>query len=176
MKTASAVERITSSSKFTSEPWPAINYILGSPTDDQYQSKHQRRKLLRVATVRARVNTISTPDSGREIQQIEGPISFPPINSPRVITPYHDELVLTLCINNFDVHRVLVDPKSTTDLLHLPAFMQMKVPLNKLSSTSRILSRFNGATTLTMDDITLPVKARPVIQQVLFSVFEDMGP
>ena len=51
----------------------------------------------------------------------------------------------------------------------------MKVPLDKLSSAGRILSGFNGATTLTMGDITLPVKAGPVIQQVLFSVVEDLG-
>ena len=73
------------------------------------------------------------------------------------------------------MHRVLVDPGSATDLLQLPAFRQMKVPLDKLSSTGRILFGFNGATTLTMGDITLPVKAGPVIQQVLFSVVEDLG-
>ena len=52
----------------------------------------------------------------------------------------------------------------------------MKVPLDKFSSVGRILSGFNGATTLTMGDIAFPVKARLVIQQVLFSVVEDLGP
>ena len=70
--------------------------------------------------------------------------------------------VLTLCINNFDVHKVLVDPCSAADLLHLPAFQQMKVPLDRLSSTGRVLSRFNGATTLTVGDIFLSIKAGPV--------------
>ena len=89
------------------------------------------------------------------------PYPFLP-NSSRVITPHHDALVLTLCINNFDVHEVLVDPGSAADLLQLPAFRQMKVPLDKLSSASRILYGFNRTTTLTMGDIALPVKARPV--------------
>ena len=66
------------------------------------------------------MNTISTLDNSRAIQPVEGPISFPPINPSRVITPHHDALVLTLCINNFDVHRVLVDLGSTADLLQLP--------------------------------------------------------
>ena len=84
-------------------------------------------------------------------------------------------LVLILCINNFDVHKVLVDPGSAVELLHLPAFRQMKVPLSHLSSDSRVLSGFNGATTLTMGDIALSIKAGPVTQQVLFSVVEDLG-
>ena len=121
------------------------------------------------------MNTISTLDNSRAIQPIDGPISFLAINPSRVITPHHDALVLTLCINNFDVHKVLVDLGSTTDLLQLPTFRQMKVPLDKLNSARRILSGFNGATTLTMGDITLSVKASLVTQQVLFSVVEDLG-
>ena len=37
----------------------AINFILGGSTDNQYQSKKQRRRILREASVRAKVNTIS---------------------------------------------------------------------------------------------------------------------
>ena len=81
--------------------------------------------------------------------------------------------VLTLCVKNFDVHSVLVDPGSAADLLQLPTLRQMKVPLDKLSSTDRILSEFNRATTLTIGDITLPVKAGPVTQQVLFLVVKE---
>ena len=122
------------------------------------------------------MNTISSPDNSETIQPVDGPIPFPPINTSRVITPHHNSLVLTLCINNFDVHRVLVDPGNATDSLQLPAFIQMHVSLDKLSSTSRILSGFNGETTLTVGDISLPVKAGLVTQQVLFSMVEDLGP
>ena len=121
------------------------------------------------------MNTISTSDNSRTIQPVDDPIAFPLINPSKVITPHHDALVLTLCINNFGVHRVLVDPGSAVDLLQLPAFRQMKVPLNKLSYDGRILSGFNGATTLTMGDITLPVKEGSIIQQILFSVVKDLG-
>ena len=110
------------------------------------------------------------------MQPADDPISFPPINPSKVITPHYDALVLTLCNNNFDVYRVLVDPGSAADLLRLPALRQMKVPLDKLNSTGIIFSGFNGATTLTIGDIALPIKAGPVTQQVLFSVVEDLGP
>ena len=131
--------------------------------------------MLRTALVRARVNTISTLESSTSVQPIDGPISFPYINSTRVITPHYDALILTLCINNFDVHRVLVDLGSATELLHLLAFMQMKVPPSHLSLAGRILSGFNGSTTLTVGDIALSVKAGPVTKQVLFLVVEDLG-
>ena len=118
--------------------------------------------MLRTASIRSQINTISTLESDAAIQLVDGPISFPPINPTRVITPHYDVLVLTLCINNFDVHRVLVDPSSATDLLHLSTFQQMKVLLDHLSSAGKILSGFNGATTLMVGDIVLSVKARPV--------------
>ena len=116
------VERIAASTELLPEPRPTINYNLGGPVNDYYQSKRQKRRLLRAATPRARVNTIHIPNSSRAIQPIDGPISFPPVNPSKVITLHHDALVLTLFINDFDVHRVLVDPGNAVDLLQLPAF------------------------------------------------------
>ena len=130
--------------------------------------------MLHTASTRARINTVSTPGSSAAIQPVNDPISFPPINPTRVITPHYDALVLTLCINNFDVHKVLVDPGSATYLLHLSTFQQMKVLLNRLSSAGRVFSGFNGATTLMVDDIVLSVKVESVTQRVLFSVVEDL--
>ena len=116
-KIAPAVERIAASLELPSEPQPTINYILGGPAYNLYQSKHKRRRLLQVATVRARVNTLSTLGNSRAIQPVGDLISCPPIDPSRVITLHHDALVLTLCINNFDVHRFLVDPGNATELL-----------------------------------------------------------
>ena len=93
-----------------------------------------------------------------------------------VITPHYDALISTVCINSFDVHKVLVDPGSAADLLHLPAFKQMRVPIDHLHSADRVLSGFNGTTTLSVRDITFSIKAGPVTQQVLFSVVEYLGP
>ena len=132
--------------------------------------------MLRATSIRAGINTINTLESSTTLQPIDGLVSFPPIDPTRIITPHYDALVLTLCINNFDVHRVLVDPGSAAELLHLPALMQMKVSLSHLSSAGRVFSGFNRSTTLTVGDIALFVKAGPVTQQVLFSVVEDMGP
>ena len=93
---------------------------------------------------------------------IDGPISFPLVNPNRVIVPHYDALVLTICISGFDVHRELIDPGSTTDLLQLPAFNQIKLSSQMLNPVGQILSGFNGATTTTLGDITLPIQSGPV--------------
>ena len=102
--------------------------------------------------VKARMNGVHTKSSHREAEPIDDPISFPPVNSNRFIVPYYDALVLTLCINGFDVHRVLVDPGNATDLLQLPTFIQMKLSSSMLNSVERILSSFNEATIATLGD------------------------
>ena len=72
------------------------------------------------------------------------------------------------------MHRLLVDPGSAADLLQLPALWQMSISFDRLSSSGRIMSGFNRATTVTMGDIALPVKAGPVVQQILFLVVKDL--
>ena len=132
--------------------------------------------MLRAASVRARVNTVRAQENITIVQPVDGPISFPPINPARVITPHYDALVLTIGINNFNVHRVLVDLGSAADFLHLPTFKKMRIQLDRLSSAGKVLSGSNEATILTVGDIAFPVQSGPVIQQVLFSVVEDLGP
>ena len=157
-----AANKVVAEIEHALEPRSTINFILGGPVDNQYQSKKQQRRMLRTASVRARVNTISDRGDVPAVLPVDGPISFPPINPTLVITPHYDALVLTVCINGFDVHRVLVNPGSATDLLHLPALKHMIVPIDFLHSAGRVLSGFNGATTLSVGDITFFVKAGPV--------------
>ena len=169
-------DRVVVDIKHASGPQQEINFILGGPVDSQYQSKKKRRKMLRAALVRAKVNTINARENITTVQPVDDLISFPPTNPTRVITPHYDALVVIVYFNKFDVHRVLVDPSRATDLLHLPAFKQMRVPLDHLSSAGRVLFWFNRATTLTIGDIAFPVRAGPVTQQVVFSMVEDLGP
>ena len=172
---APPTDRVVVDTEHDSGPRPTINFILGGPAENQYQSKKQRRRMLRAASIKARVNTVSNQGEITAVLSVDGLISFPPINPTRVITPHYNTLVLTVCINSFDVHRVLVDPSSAADLLHLPAFKKMRGPIDHLRFAGKVLSGFNGATTLLVGDITFFVKAGPVTQQVLFSVVEDLG-
>ena len=121
------------------------------------------------------MNAIHTKGRHEEAKQIDGPISFPPVNPNRINVPHYDALVLALCINDFNVHSVLIDPGNVADLLQLPTFEQMKLSLGMLNLARRILFGFNGVTTTTLRDVALLVKAGLVIQRVLFSIIEDLG-
>ena len=74
------------------------------------------------------------------------------------------------------MYKVLEDPGSAAGLLQLPAFIQMNLSSDMLNSAGRIVYGFNGATTVTLGDVTLLVKAGLVTQRVLFSVIENLGP
>ena len=73
-------DRITVDATVPLESRLAINYILGGPSDNQYQLKRQQKKLLRAAIVKARVNAIHTGGSREETKPVDGPISFPPLS------------------------------------------------------------------------------------------------
>ena len=98
---APTADTVIVGTEHASAPQQAINFILGGPADSQYQYKKQRRKMLRTASVKARVNTVSAQENITTVQPVDDPISFPPINPTRVITPHYDELVLTVGINSF---------------------------------------------------------------------------
>ena len=51
----------------------------------------------------------------------------------------------------------------------------MKLSLGVVNLVGWILFGFNGVTTVALGDITLPIKAEAVTQQVLFSIVEDLG-
>ena len=71
-----AIDKIAAGVATQSKPKPVINYILGSPFDNKYQSKRQQKKILRVAIIKAKVKDIHTKGSCEEIRPIDGPTSF----------------------------------------------------------------------------------------------------
>ena len=61
---------------------------------------------------------------------------------------------------------VLIDPDNEAKSLQLLTLKKMKLSLEVVNSTERILSSFNGATLVTLRDVTLSVKFKPMTQQV----------
>ncbi|RVW34326.1 hypothetical protein CK203_097817 [Vitis vinifera] len=98
-------------------PKAVINYINGGPSDEEYDSRRKKQKLLRAASIRERINSIRQGLTGEGPRPIDGTIIFPPVDPTRKLQPHRDALILSLEIEEFDVRRILVDPGSSADLV-----------------------------------------------------------
>lgn len=72
------------------------------------------------------------------------------------------------------MHKILVDPGSSTEFLQMFAYKQMGHSLVTLESTGRILIKFNGATTVSLGNMVLLVEVEPVTLNVKFSMVTDL--
>nr|CAN80571.1 hypothetical protein VITISV_004508 [Vitis vinifera] len=157
-------------------PKAVINYINGGPSDEEYNSRRKRQKLLRVASIREHINSIRPGLTGGGPRPIDGTIIFPPVDPTRTLQPHRDALILSLEIGDFDVRRILVDPGSSTNLVQASVVGHMGHSLTGLKNPGRILSGFNGSSTTSLGDIILPVQAGPVTLNVQFSVVQELSP
>ena len=157
-------------------PKAVINYINRGPSDEEYDSKRKRQKLLQTASIRERINSIRSELTGEGPRPIDGTIIFSPVDSTRTLQPHQDALILSLEIGDFDVRRILVDPGSSADLMQASVVDHMGHSLASLENPGRILSGFNGSSTTSLRDIILPVQAGPVTLNVQFSVVQDLSP
>nr|CAN68845.1 hypothetical protein VITISV_032037 [Vitis vinifera] len=147
-------------------PKVVINYINGGPSDEEYDSRRKRQKLLRAASIRERINSIRS----------DGTIIFPPVDPTRTLQPHRDALILSLEIGDFDVRCILVDPGSSADLVQASVVGHMGHSLAGLENPRRILSGFNGSSTTSLGDIILSVQAGPITLNVQFSVVQELSP
>ncbi|RVX11556.1 hypothetical protein CK203_015845 [Vitis vinifera] len=157
-------------------PKAVINYINGGPSDEEYDSRRKRQKLLRAASIRERINSIRPGLTGEGPRPIDGTIIFPLVDPTRTLQPHRDALILSLEIGDFDVRRILVDPGSSADLVQASVIGHMGHSLAGLENPGRILSGFNGSSTTSLGDIILPVRAGPVTLNVQFSWCKNCHP
>nr|CAN81923.1 hypothetical protein VITISV_016003 [Vitis vinifera] len=145
-------------------------------SDEEYDSRRKRQKLLRAASIRERINSIRPGLTGGGLCPIDGTIIFPPVDPIRTLQSHRDALILSLEIGDFDVRRILVDPGSLADLVQASVVGHMGHSLAGLENPGRILSGFNGSSTTSLGDIILPVQAGPVTLNVQFSVVQELSP
>ncbi|RVW98422.1 hypothetical protein CK203_026749 [Vitis vinifera] len=147
-----------------------------SPSDEEYDSRRKRQRLLRAASIRERINSIRPGLTGEGPRPIDGTIIFPPVDPTRTLQPHRDALILSLEIGDFDVRRILVDLGSSADLVQASVMSHIGHTLTGLENPGRILSGFNGSSTTSLGDIVLPVQAGPVTLNVQSSVAQELSP
>lgn len=132
--------------------------------------------MLCATSIRERVSIVQCTFIDGSARLIDNSIIFPPIDPNWMILPQEDHLVLTLVVGVFDMCRILVDPGSSADLLQMSAYRQMEYSSSALENLGCILSEFNEATTISLDDVVFPIQASLTILNVHFFVVEVLSP
>jgi len=102
-------------------------------------SKKARKTYLRI------VQSVQLTGIVPKIVRTEGPIiGFSEEDARRLHHPHDDALVVIIQVEDYNMHRVLVDNGSSTDILHYPAFQQMGINRERLIPTNDPLVGFGG--------------------------------
>ncbi|KAL6319726.1 hypothetical protein AAG906_026811 [Vitis piasezkii] len=124
--------------------------------------------------VRAVSHVVRCTFTDENIRPIDRPITFPSIDSNWVILLHKDVLVLTLGVDGFDMHKILIDPGNSVGLSQVLAYRQMRYSSSSLENLGCILTRFNGPMIIFLGDVVFLVQANLVILNVCFSMMEDL--
>ena len=93
-----------------------------------------------------------------KIARREGPIiGFSEEDARRLHHSHNDVLVVSIQMENYNMHRELVDNGSSADILYYPAFQQMGIGRERLIPTNAPLVGFGGTKVLPLGAITLSV-------------------
>ncbi|XP_019250912.1 PREDICTED: uncharacterized protein LOC109229816 [Nicotiana attenuata] len=103
---------------------------------------------------------------------LEDSIIFDKSNTHGLYFPHYDALVITLCIANTDVKRIMVDDGSGACIIHPRVLAQMRLE-DKIVSRCITLTVFNNAVKRTSEEVTLPVLAGGVTLEMTFHVMNQ---
>ncbi|XP_075640470.1 uncharacterized protein LOC142612237 [Castanea sativa] len=80
--------------------------------------------------------------------------------------PHDDPLVIMLRVKEFNIHRVLIDNKSSADIIYLPVFQQMKLDKRRIKPFTSLLVSFIGDRIIPRAIATLTVIAGTYLAQI----------
>ena len=102
-----------------------------------------------------------------KIARREGPIiGFSEEDARLLHHPHDDALVVRMQVGDYNMHRVLVNNGSSTDILYYPAFQQMRIDKERLIPTNAPLVGFGGSRVFPLGAVTLSVTVGDYPQQI----------
>ena len=105
------------------------------------------------------------------ITQRESPtIGFSEEDARRLHHPHDDALVVSIWIEDYNMHRVLIDNGSSADILYYPAFQQMGISKERLVPMNAPLVGFGRTRVLPLGAVTLFIMVGDYSQQITKNV------
>ena len=99
--------------------------------------------------------------------RIDNPvIGFSEEDARRLHHPHDDALVVSLRVGDYNMHWVLVDNGSSTDILYYPAFQQIRIGREQLVPVNAPLVGFRGMRVFPIGAVTLSVTVGDYPQQI----------
>ncbi|KAF2531150.1 hypothetical protein F2Q70_00029709 [Brassica cretica] len=99
-------------------------------------------------------------------------IIFTAKEQEKVLTPYHDALVISLTVANCLVKRILVDNGSSGNIIFQAAYKDLGLEESALTRRITPVIGFNGEVKQTAGEVTLPVYAEGVNMSTKFLVVD----
>ena len=104
------------------------------------------------------VQNVQLTGSVPKIALRESPkIEFSKEDARRLHHPHNDTLVVSLRVEDYNMHRVLFDNSSSADILYYPAFQQMRIDKERLIPINASLVGFGGSRVFPLGAVTLSV-------------------
>ncbi|CAL8990540.1 unnamed protein product [Prunus brigantina] len=145
-----------------------INTILADSEESGLTSKEKKRKI-KQATMISQVST------DLPLAEDDPVIGFQKKDLIGLDLPHNDALVISIQIAQAMVDRIHADEGSAANILQLAVIQQMGLE-TKINKSTKSLTGFNGATTVTVGTIELDVYAPPVISSQMFMVIDEVSP
>ena len=124
-------------------------------------SKRAQKTYLRM------VQNVQLTGAVPRIAQRESPtIEFLEEYARRLHHPHDDALVVNIRIEDYNMHGVLINNGSSTDILYYPAFQQMGISRERLLPTNAPLVGFGETRVLPLGAVTLSVIVGDYPQQI----------
>ena len=124
-------------------------------------SKRARKTYLRI------VQNVQLTDEVPRITQRESPtVGFSEEDARCLHHPHDNALVVSIRIEDYNMHRVLIDNESSADILYYPALQQMGISRERLVPTIAPLVGFGGTRVLPLGAVTLSVMVGDYPQQI----------
>ena len=113
-------------------------------------SRKARKTYLRM------VQNVQLTGSVPKITRRESPIiGFLEEDARRLHHPHNNALVVSIRVEDYNVHRVLVNNGSSADILYYPMFQQMGIDRARLIPTNASLVGFGGTKVFPLRAVTL---------------------
>ncbi|XP_009769586.1 uncharacterized protein [Nicotiana sylvestris] len=119
----------------------------------------------------AKKTKVFVTHSKRLREVAEDGITFLEEDVDGLVLPHNDALVISLNILDFKIKCVLVDPRSSTNIIQLIVLEQAKLTGSIVPAT-KLLVGFNLANVTTQREILLPTNAERVMTTTLFEVVD----